>query len=296
MLRNRAREQAADFADQPLAHARRTLTATSFVRTATINLRSVPSLETLGNVQEVFAMTSQFLRLMLLSSVLLAAPSFAQTKRKLFIPGQHAIVFDDRLSALREQPDVKAPLKQRLSRGRLVGIVGTAKGKSGSPFVRVAISRNVRGWLLTAAIARLGSAADGEKILAAIAESKDDLVKARLARLCADELRSATIAPKALLALGQAAEHAAEKLSRDADRRLGDDLPEGGLSKRDFVLSFNGLDRFNRAGVTFEYDETRDRIVYDGAAYKELLRRYPRSAETEPARARLAQLEQPLKP
>lgn len=240
-------------------------------------------------------MTSQFTRLLLVS-LLLTWPAFAQTKRKLFVPGQHAIVFDDRLSALREQPDVKAPLKQRLSRGRLVGIVGTAKGKSGSPFVRVAISRNVRGWLLTAAIARLGSAADGEKILAAAAESKDDLVKARLARLCADELRSAVIAPKALLALGQAAEHAAEKLSRDSDRRLGDDVPEGGVSKRDFVLSFNGLDRFNRAGVTFDYDEARDRIVYDGAAYRELLRRYPRSAEAETARVRLAQLEQPLKP
>ncbi len=240
-------------------------------------------------------MTSQFTRRLLLAGLLLAMPAFAQTKRKLFIPGQHAIVFDDRLSALREQPDVKAPLKQRLSRGRVVGIVGTAKGKSGARFVRVAISRNVRGWLLTAAIARLGSAADGEKVLAAIAESKDDLAKARLARLCADELRSPAIALKALLALGQAAEHAAEKLSRDADRRLGDDAP-GGLSKRDFVLSFNGLDRFNRAGVTFDYDEARDRIVYDGAAYRELLRRYPRSAEAATARARLAQLEQPAKP
>ncbi len=238
-------------------------------------------------------MTSQLTRRLLLASLLLVAPAFAQTKRKLFVPGQHAIVFDDRLSALREQPDVKAPLKQRLSRGRVIGIVGAAKSKSGSPFVRVAISRNVRGWLLTAALARLGSAADGEKILAAIAESKDDLVKARLARLCADELRSPAIAPKALLALGQAAEHAAEKLSRDADRRLGDDLPGGGVSKRDFVLSFNGLDRFNRAGVTFDYDEARDRIVYDGAAYRELLRRYPRSAEAEPARARLDKLGKP---
>jgi hypothetical protein len=216
----------------------------------------------------------------------------AQTKRKFFIPGQHAVVFDDRLSALREQPDVKAPLKQRLSRGRLIGILGASRGKSGSQFLRVAISRNVRGWLLAAAVARLGSVADGERILAAIAESKDDLVKLRLARLCADELRSPAIAPKALLALGQAAEHAAEKLSRDADRRLGDALPSAGLSKRDFVLSFNGLDRFNRAGVTFGYDETGDRIIYDGAAYRELLRRFPRSAEAKTVSERLAKLAQ----
>jgi hypothetical protein len=201
-------------------------------------------------------------------------------------------VFDDRLSALREQPDVKAPLRQRLSRGRLVGILGSGKSKSGSQFLRVAISRNVRGWVLAAAIARLGSAADGERILTAIAKSKDDLMKLRLARLCADELRLPTIAPKALLALGQAAEHAAEKLSRDADRRLGDEVPGAGLNKRDFVLSFNGLDRFNRAGVTFEYDEAKDRIVYDGAAYRELLRRYPRNGEAKQARERLEKLVQ----
>lgn len=222
--------------------------------------------------------------------LVLIAGSQAQTRRKIFIPGRHAIVFDDRLSALRAQPDVKAPLQQRLSRGRVVGILGATKNRSGSLFLRVAVSRNVRGWVLAAAIARLGSVADGEKILAAVAESKDDLVKARMARLCADELRSPPIAPKALLALGEAAEHAADKLSREADRRLGDDVPDGGISKRDFVLSFNGLDRYNRAGVTFDYDEARDRIVYDGAAYRELLRRYPRSQEAQQARERLARL------
>ncbi len=59
------------------------------------------------------------------------------------------------------------------------------------------------------------------------------------------------------------------------------------------MLSFNGLDRYNRAGVTFDYDEARDLIVYDGAAYRELLRRYPRSAEAAIARERLAKLAQP---
>lgn len=231
-----------------------------------------------------------FCLLFVLLSVSATAP--AQARRRFYIPGQHAVVFDDRLSALREQPDVKAPLKQRLSRGRVVGILGSGKSKSGSQFLRVAISRNVRGWVLAAAIARLGSAADGEKMLTAIAESKEDLLKLRLARLCADQLRLPTIAPKALLALGQAAEHAAETLSRAADRRLGDTVPTSGLSKRDFVLSFNGLDRFNRAGVTFEYDEAGDRIVYDGAAYRELLRRYPRSAEAQTVQARLAKLAQ----
>ncbi len=217
-------------------------------------------------------------------------PSFAQKKRKIFIPGQPAVVFDDRMSALRAEPDVKAALQQRLSRGRAIGVLGTAKNKSGSSFLRVAVSRNVRGWILSAAIARLNSVADGEKMLAAIAATRDDLQKMRMARVCADSLRMPTIAPRALLALGQAAEHAAEKLSRDADRRLGDKVPDGDINKRDFELSFNGLDRFNRAGVMFDYDEAKDVFVYDGAAYRELLRRYPRSAEATSARERLAAL------
>ena len=62
------------------------------------------------------------------------------------------------------------------------------------------------------------------------------------------------------------------------------------MSKRDFELSFNGLDQFNRAGVTFDYDEAKDQFVYDGAVYRELLRRYPRSAEAVQARERLAAL------
>lgn len=223
--------------------------------------------------------------------LLSAAPSLAQKKHKLFIPGQPAIVYDERLSALREAPDVKAPIRQRLSRGRAVGIVGAMKSKSGSQFLRVAVSRNIRGWVLAAALARLGNAADGEKLLAAVAEAKDDIAKARIARLCADSMRSsATIAPRALLALGQVAENAASKLSRDAVRRMGDNDAEASVSKRDFVLSFEDLDRFNRAAVTYDYDEGKDRFVYDGAAYRELLRRYPRSAEAVQARARLTAL------
>ncbi|NOT62502.1 MAG: hypothetical protein HOP19_20035 [Acidobacteria bacterium] len=233
-------------------------------------------------------MFSRILLFCLLS--LCVVPSFAQKKRKIFIPGQPAVVFDDRLSALRAEPDAKAALQQRLSRGRSLGVLGATKNKSGSSFLRVAVSRNVRGWILSAAIARLNSVADGEKMLAAIAATKDDLQKIRLARVCADSLRLPAIAPRALLALGQVAENAATKLSRDADRRLGDNVPDGDLSKRDFELSFNGLDRFNRAGVTFDYDEAKDVFVYDGAAYRQLLRRYPRSAEATPARERLTAL------
>lgn len=223
-----------------------------------------------------------------------AITATAQPERKIFLPGQRAVVFDERLSALRARPEVKAPLKQRMRRGRRVGVLGANTAKDGVKFFRVAVSRNTSGWVLADAVIRPGVAADAERSLRLIEETEDQFTKARLARLFADEFRSANFAPRALMILGETAEGAAERLSRDAKRRVGDDDsgegPNAGLTKRDFMLNYSGLDRYNRMGVTFDYDTTSDRIVYDGAAYRELLRRYPRSAEAQAAGERLGKL------
>jgi hypothetical protein len=223
-----------------------------------------------------------------------AITATAQSERKVFVPGQRAIVFDERLSALRVRPDVKAPLKQRMRRGRRIGVLGANTARDGAKFFRVAVSRNTQGWVLADAIIRPGVAADAERLIRLIEETKDEFTKARLARLCADEFRSTKFAPKALIILGETAEGASVRLSRDAKRRVGEDDsdegPNAGLAKRDFLLNYAGLDRYNRIGVTFDYDATSDRIVYDGAAYRELLRRYPRSAEARTAGERLEKL------
>jgi hypothetical protein len=218
----------------------------------------------------------------------------AQPGRNVFVPGQRAVVFDEHLSALRARPDVKAPLKQRMRRGRRVGVLGANTAKDGAKFFRVAVSRNTRGWVLADAVIRPGVAADAERLMRLIEETEDEFTKARLAKLYADEFRVSKFAPKALMVLGEAAEGAADRLSRDAKRRAGEDdsdaEPNNGVTKRDFMLNYAGLDRYNRIGVTFDYDAASDRIVYDGAAYRELLRRYPRSAESQTARERLDKL------
>jgi len=219
------------------------------------------------------------------------AQSPAQVKRSRNVPGQRAVVIDERLSALRTRPDIKAPLTQRLRRGRVVGLLGLSRGKQGGPrFQYIAVTRNTRGWILAEALVRPGHEGDAERLMKLINEANDDFMRARLARLCADEFRHTAAASQALLALGQAAEHAAERLSREAKRRAGDEDPGAGISKRDYLLNYAGLDRYNRAGITFDYDEAAERIVYDGGAYRELLRKYPRSAEAQEARQRLEKL------
>jgi hypothetical protein len=214
----------------------------------------------------------------------------ATAKRIVFVPGQRAIVFDERISALRAQPDLKAPLRQRLRRGRVVGILGEAKNDAGARFLRVAISRNTRGWVLADAVARRGNLADAERLMGLIEETRDDFTKIRLARLCADQYRATKFAPRALLILGRAAESAADRLTHDAKRRIGDEGSIGGLKRRLYFLNYAGLDRYNRIGVTFDYDEMGVRVIYDGKAYRELLRRYPRSEEANEVREKLNQL------
>ena len=55
-------------------------------------------------------------------------------------------------------------------------------------------------------------------------------------------------------------------------------------------MNYNGLDRFNRAGITFVFDPAAKRFHYDGTSWREIVRRYPQSPEAEQARARLNML------
>lgn len=206
-------------------------------------------------------------------------PAQAQTRRKVYVPGQRAIVVDERLSVLRTQPDIKATMLQRLRRGRAIGILASRKTKGGEIFWRVAVSRNVRGWVLAESAVKAGSVVDAERLLKLIEDSDDEFIKARLAKLCADEFRLTIVAPRCLLKLIETAELVAERLTRDAKRRIGDQEPGTGLNKRAYFLNFAGLDRYNRIGVMFDYNAEADKIVYDGEAFLSLQRRYPKSAE-----------------
>ena len=156
------------------------------------------------------------------------------------------------------------------------------------------MTRRTRGWILLPAVARAGRSRDDQRILELIAESTDDFVCARLARICADEFAGTPAARAALLLLGEAAERAAERLTRTVSRRSGassvSDRVSDRVSHRVSWLSDPALDRYNRIRVLFELDPSGQRLVYDGGAYRELLRRYPQSAEAIVARERLVSL------
>jgi hypothetical protein len=224
-----------------------------------------------------------------------SAQTYPLKKRKQVMAGQRAVVYDERLSALRTQPDVKAQLISRLRRDRKVGIIGTPRNVNGGPmFYPIAISRNVRGWIMAEALARPQQAQDAARLMDLIKDTQDEFGRVRLARLYATQYRGKETAPRALLILGQTAEQAATKLSREAHKRVGesDGVLDKHLSGRAYMLNYVGLDRYNKLGITFDYDEASERLLYDGGAYYEILRNYPRSQEAIEARARLERLKQ----
>lgn len=221
--------------------------------------------------------------------LLLFTDAHAQRKRgaPAGLGGQHAVVVDERLAALRDAPRLTANLVQRLGRGRAVSIVGARRVDDGLSFYRVAVTRRTRGWLQSDAVLSPGRAGDDEKLLSLIRGSEEFDRIAR-ARIFLDNFPRSPLRPAVLLLFGDEAEQAAEKLSRDAARRLDErEMAAGGAPLESYFLNFNELDRYNRQGITFIFERAAKRFRYDGESWREILRRYPRSPEAVQARQRL---------
>jgi len=212
--------------------------------------------------------------------------SFAQKPR---VPagGHLAVVADERLAALRREPDLSGRLVRRLSRGRLVSIRGSARTRDGLTFYRVAISRRTSGWLQSEAVVAAWHLGDDQR-LSTLLESADEFDRVARARIFLGTFQHSSLRPKVLLTYGDAAEEAAAKLSREAERRFEKrELPAAGAPEFSYYLNYSGLDRFNRQGVTFNFDRSSKQFHYEGWAWREIVRRYPHSAEAAEAQLRL---------
>jgi hypothetical protein len=233
-----------------------------------------------------------FHRLAVAALVLFAAiafPVFAQKKR---VPpgGNIAVVADERLAALRVAPNLSARLLQRLSRGRFVSVRTTKRNYEGVFFSRVVVTRRTSGWVQSAALVMSGRSGDDER-LAHLIGGTDEFERVARARIFIDTFPRSPLRPKILLTLGDAAEEAAAQLTREATRRFERrEIPNDGAPEFSYYLNFNGLDRYNRQGVTFTFDREKKQFHYDGAAWREIIRRYPNSPEAAEARQELEKL------
>src|SRR5258705_887534 len=213
-------------------------------------------------------------------------PVFAQNRRS---PpgGRVAVVVDERLGAIRSTPHLSGKVVRRLGRGRLVAIRKAKTDQDGIVFFLVNINSRPHGWIQREAIVSSSHRGDDQRLFRLI-ESSKDFDRISRARIFLDKFPRSPLRPEVLLILGDAAEEACAKLSRDAARRL--DIGASLAPSFSYFLNYSGLDRYSRQGIGFVFDRDAKQYHYDGAAWREILRRFPRTPQATEARTRLAQL------
>lgn len=207
---------------------------------------------------------------------------FAQ-KRRPPSGGRLAIVIDERLAALRATPQLDGKLVRRLSRGRLVAIRSSKTTSAGVTFFLVNVTARTHGWIQRAAVASPSRQGDDRRLVRLI-EASHGFDQISRARILLDYFPRSLLRPKVLLLLGDSAEKTAEGLSTDATRKLKQNIEDA--PEFTYYLNYTGLDRYNRQGVRFVFNQSTRRFHYDGAAWRELLRRYPKTPEALEAKKR----------
>ncbi len=199
------------------------------------------------------------------------------------------VVVDERLSALRSTPDLSGKLVRRIGRGRSVAIRGSKKNADGIVFYRVSVSSRTHGWIQREAIVSAGQKDDDIRLVSLVTSSYGFDRIARI-RIFLDLFQRSSLRPQMLLLLGETAEELSAKLSRDAARRIV--IPHGSATpESSYYLNFQALDRFNRQGIRFVFDLKAKSFHYDGAAWRELIRRHPTTVEADRARMLLRELD-----
>jgi hypothetical protein len=190
--------------------------------------------------------------------------------------GRLAIVVDERLAALRLTPQLTGRLVRRLSRGRMVAVRSVRTSPDGIAFFLVNVTSRTHGWLQREAVVSPSRAGDDRRLLDLIQRSQDFDQISR-ARIFLDHFPRSPLRPAVLLLLGDSAEELAATLSKSAARKIPENL--GDTPEFSYYLNYTGLDRYNRLRVTFVFDQSTKRFHYDGAAWREVIRRYPKSPE-----------------
>lgn len=231
----------------------------------------------------------KWINLLILAFGIAASDTLAQRPR---VPpgGRLAVVADERLAALRSTPDPSARLLRRLSRGRFVSIRGSNRNRDGLLFYQVVVTRRTSGWLQSEAVFASWRPGDDER-LTRLLDGADEFERVARAKIFLDLFPRSPLRPKVLLVYGDAAEEAAARLSREAERRFERrELPSGGAPEFSYYLNYSSLDRYNRQGVMFTFDRATKKFHYEGWAWREIVRRHPDSKEADEARKRIEAL------
>ena len=215
--------------------------------------------------------------------ILLGSSSIV-AQRKPPTGGRLAVVVEERLAALRATPQLNGKLVRRVGRGRMVAIKSAKTNAEGITFFLVNVTSRTQGWIQREAVVSPTRAGDDQRLMRLI-ERSQGFDRISRARIFLEHFTRSPLRPDVLLLLGDTAEELAAQLSTDAARRLKDN--PGEAPEFSYYLNYTGLDRYNRQGVKFVFDRSTKRFHYDGAAWRDLIRVYPRSSAASEARKRL---------
>jgi hypothetical protein len=197
-----------------------------------------------------------------------------------------AIVIDERLAVLRAAPSLFAKPLQRMRRGRTVTIFETREA-DGVTFYRVAAQPNTQGWLQKEAVAGKFRRGDDER-LALLVQASNGFDQIERARIFLENFTDSPFRPAILLLFGDLMEEIALKMSADAARRLSRrEMAATGAPLYSFYLNYSSLDRYQRLGIGFVFNSNTRLFHYDGASWREIIKKSPATNEAAEAQRRL---------
>ena len=204
-----------------------------------------------------------------------------------------AVVVDERLAVLRVEPSLFAKSIQRMRLGRIVTISGS-KQADGITFYRITASRNNYGWVQSEAVFGKFRRGDDERF-ARLIQASDDFGQIELATVFLETFTDSAFRPAILLLLGDLVEEISLKLSNDATRRLNRrEMAASGAPLHSFYLNYVSLDRYRRIGINFLFNSSVKQFHYDGASWREIVGKFPKSAEAVEAKKRLDALNEKM--
>ncbi len=229
-------------------------------------------------------------------ALVITEPLTAQTRRALTNSrsaaakapeiGKSAVVIDETLSVLRLTPSLFSDSIQRMRRGRKIHILGVADA-DGVKFYRVTAPPTRTGWVQADAV--FGKfRADDEQRLAAFIQALNGFEQIEVAVQFFDLYPESKLRPSILRLIGDLLEEVAARLSRDAGARLSrKEMAATGAPLHSYYLNFVSLDRYRRLGVKYQFNTSTRQFHYDGASWKEILAKFPSTAEAAEAIKRL---------
>jgi hypothetical protein len=203
------------------------------------------------------------------------------------------IVIDERLAVLRVSPSLYAMPIQRMRRGRMISVSGT-KDADGVTFYRVNLPPEGVGWVQAEAVVGQFRRGDDER-LARLVQSSEGFEQIERATILLENFPASRLRPAMLLLFGDLVEENSAMLSREAARRLKrGEMSATGAPLHSFYLNYAGLDRYRRLGIGFVFNPNTKLLHYDGATWKEILTKFPKTSELVEAQKRLGSLKEKL--